>query len=57
MADLHPAEQYVDDVLAGDVVACKLVRQACQRHVDDLEGGAARGLVFDADEADRAIQF
>ncbi|GAF77907.1 unnamed protein product, partial [marine sediment metagenome] len=57
MADEHPAEQYVNDVLAGRIVACKLVRQACQRHVDDLARGYKRGICFDPDEGDRAIQF
>ena len=30
-------ERYVDDVLAGRVVACEKVRAACQRHRDDIE--------------------
>lgn len=30
------AEQYVDDVLAGRIVACKWTRLACQRQRDDL---------------------
>lgn len=57
MADFHPAEQYVDDVLSGVIPACKLVKQSAQRHLDDLERGSKRGLVFDADEADRVIRF
>jgi phage terminase large subunit-like protein len=31
------ANQYVDDVLSGRVLACKWVRLACQRHRDDLK--------------------
>lgn len=30
---------------------------ACRRHLDDLEAGAGRGLVWRPDEADRAIRF
>lgn len=29
--------QYAEDVLSGDIVACKRVIQACQRHLDDLK--------------------
>src|SRR5689334_14591663 len=31
------AHQYAVDVVTGRIVACKYVRQACQRHLDDLE--------------------
>ena len=44
-------ESYARAVLAGEVVAGRLVRLACARHLRDLEDGAARGLTFDADEA------
>lgn len=54
---LPEAERYAKDVVAGRVVACKLVRQACQRHINDLKTGAARGLVFDAAAAQRALDF
>ena len=30
-------EQYVDDVLSGKVIACKWVKLACKRHLNDLE--------------------
>src|ERR1035438_2854895 len=30
------ANQYIDDVLSGKVLACTLVKQACQRQLDDL---------------------
>jgi phage terminase large subunit-like protein len=30
-------EQYIEDVLSGEIVVCKLVRQAVERHVRDLE--------------------
>lgn len=49
--------RYARSVVAGRVVAGKLVRQACQRHLDDLRDGPARGLRFDRERAWRAISF
>jgi phage terminase large subunit-like protein len=49
--------QYALDVVAGKIVAGPHVRNACRRHLDDLEHGHERGLHFDADEANRAIRF
>lgn len=54
---LHPAEQYIEDVLSGKQVAGKLVRQACARQKHDTEHGAKRGLLFDRDAAQHAIDF
>ena len=54
---LPPAERYARDVVAGKIIANKLVRQACQRHLDDLRTGAERGLVFDVQAAERALKF
>lgn len=63
------AHQYALDVLAGVVPACKWVKAACQRQLDDLaradanealiENGEAPEwpYVFDAAAADRAIRF
>lgn len=31
------AREYVEGVLSGDILACKFVRQACERHRRDLE--------------------
>ena len=50
-------DQYVDDVLSGRVVAGKWARLACQRHINDLKHGPARGLWFDAGAARRMIAF
>jgi phage terminase large subunit-like protein len=50
-------QQYVDDVLSGKQAACKWVRLACERHMNDLEHGAERGLFFDEVEAKKAIAF
>ncbi|WP_273687538.1 terminase large subunit [Ketogulonicigenium vulgare] len=48
---------YANRVLSGDIIAGKFVRAACQRHLNDLRDGAARGLNFDIDEAARAFRF
>ena len=53
----HPAERYAEDVLQGRIVACKWVRLACERHKRDLENGSERGLYFDPEAGNRAINF
>lgn len=53
----HPADKYIMDVLSGKVIACQWVRKACQRHLDDLEHGAERGIYFDAAAGQHAIDF
>lgn len=52
-----PVLAYAQAVLAGEIVAGKLVRLACARHVRDLETGGERGLVWDQDAADFAVEF
>jgi phage terminase large subunit-like protein len=54
---MDPVTQYADDVTQGRIVASRLVRQACQRHLTDVATAAARGLEFRVDEAQRAIDF
>ena len=49
--------QYAENVVSGKQVACEWVKLACQRHLDDLEDGDARGLFFDDAEAKKAIAF
>lgn len=44
-------------VLDGSFVAGPHVRNACRRHIDDLERGSQRGLWFDEEASDRAIRF
>ncbi|HWU03162.1 MAG TPA: terminase TerL endonuclease subunit [Novosphingobium sp.] len=51
------ATLYAIAVVAGKIVAGPHVRNACRRHLDDLEKGAARGLMYDRAGADRAIRF
>lgn len=48
---------YAEDVIAGRIVAGPHVRNACRRHIDDLEKGGKRGLRFDVEAADRAFGF
>lgn len=52
-----PVRTYAEGVLGGDIVAGPHVRAACQRHLHDLERGADRGLVWDQDAADYAMEF
>lgn len=44
-------------MVANEVVAGKLVKLACKRHLTDLELGAERGLVWRADAAQFRIGF
>ncbi|HEY0701257.1 MAG TPA: terminase TerL endonuclease subunit [Candidatus Acidoferrales bacterium] len=53
----HPAELYVSGVLAGEIIASKWVRLACERHRRDLVEGHKRDLSFDRVAAQRVIDF
>jgi phage terminase large subunit-like protein len=50
-------EAYARAVVDGKIVAGKLVKLACRRHLDDLVSGKARGLIWDGDAARHAIAF
>lgn len=52
-------DQYIDDVLSGKQVACKLVIAACRRQLRDLERQNTEGFpyYFDAKEADEVCNF
>lgn len=52
-----PVTQYAIDVVKGKRIAGPHVRDACQRHLNDLEQGASRGLVWDLDKALHAINY
>ena len=52
-----PTTAYALAVVAGEIVAGRMVRQACQRHLDDLETGHERGLKFDVDAAQKVFNF
>ena len=45
------------DVVAGRIVCGPHVRNACRRHLNDLQNGASRGLTWDLAAATRAIRF
>lgn len=51
--------RYAEDVVAGKIPACKFVRQACQRSLDDYrrQDTAAFRYRFDSEKAGRACQF
>jgi phage terminase large subunit-like protein len=51
------ATLYAQRVVAGEIVAGRYVRLACERHLRDLEQGHRRGLRFDVRDADLAIDF
>ena len=48
---------YARAVVSGKIVAGKLVKLACKRHLDDLKNANERGLFWDADAANHAIAF
>lgn len=52
-----PATRWARAVVAGKIVAGPHVRNACRRHLQDLERGPKRGLVWDVAAANRAINF
>ena len=52
-----PAERYIDNVIRGKVPACRWVRLFCERHKRDLKTGRKRGLYFDRNAAQHAIDF
>jgi phage terminase large subunit-like protein len=56
---IYTAEQYIEDVGSGKVVACKWVKLAVQRHTADLErvGETDFPYHFDEAQAKRAIDF
>lgn len=58
-ANVNAASKYARDVTAGRIVACRYVRLACQRHLDDLKKEKSRNFKFrfDKDAAERPIKF
>lgn len=49
--------QYAHDVISGHIVAGPHVRDACKRHLRDLEDGPKRGLVWDVVAAADRLAF
>jgi phage terminase large subunit-like protein len=56
-SSVDPATQYARDVDSGKEIAGPDIRNACKRHLKDLESCHARGLVWDVAAAQRAIDF
>ena len=56
---VQKALNYIADVIAGKIPACKWVRQACQRQRDDLAKAAIESYPwrFDSDKAERVCEF
>ena len=52
-----PVTAYAEAVVRSRVVANRLVRLACERHLRDLKSGAKRGLRFDEGRAERVMEF
>lgn len=52
-----PVTSYARAVVAGKIIAGPHVRDACRRHLKDLEQAPARGFFFDVTKAKRAIGF
>lgn len=52
-----PVTSYAKAVVSGKKIAGPHVRDACKRHLKDIEIGHERGLVFDKVAAQRAISF
>lgn len=50
-------EAYVSGVLSGEILACKWIRLACERHRRDREAKASFPYKFDSDKAERACKF
>ena len=51
------AEQYLDNVISGEIVACRYVRAMAERHRRDIVEGCERGLHFDRAAAQHVIDF
>jgi phage terminase large subunit-like protein len=54
---IDPTTLYAKRVVAGEIVAGKLVIQACERHLHDLRTAKKRGLKWSPAKAARAIRF
>lgn len=59
MQHVNAANNYAKAVVAGKIAACRYVRLACQRHLDDLKREKTRAFrfKFDAEAAERVVKF
>lgn len=53
----HPVTEYAEQVAKGKIPAGELLILACERHLRDLKTGKTRGIYFDEEAADHAIEF
>jgi len=53
----HPVAEYIHNIIDGKIPACKFVRQAVRRHMADLDSAGERGLRFDRQAAQHAIDW
>jgi len=53
----HPVTEYAEKVVKGKILAGELTKLACERHLRDLKTCKSRGLYFDEEAADHAIEF
>ena len=51
------ATAFAQDVIDGRIMAGPDVRNACQRHLNDLKHGPVRGLFWDLDSANRVMGY
>ncbi|WP_257283306.1 terminase large subunit domain-containing protein, partial [Endozoicomonas sp. SESOKO1] len=51
------AWHYANRITDGEIAACKWVRLACQRFIDDMHHGHQRGLAFSPDKAQDILDY
>lgn len=52
-----PVTDYAEKITSGEIVAGPHVRASCERHLRDLENAHERGIHFDPDRAQYALNF
>ncbi|AVX37905.1 terminase large subunit [Yersinia massiliensis] len=57
MAKVADGIRYAERVVAGEIVACQLVRLSCQRFLNDLKVGPERGITFSEARAQHILNF
>ncbi|AUI65617.1 MULTISPECIES: terminase large subunit [Glaesserella] len=59
MNNVEKANKYAQDVVSGKIAACRYIKKACQRHLDDLEKqqDLAFPYHFDNEKAEKACKF
>lgn len=59
MTNVEKANKYAQDVVSGKIAACRYIKKACKRHLDDLEKqqDLAFPYYFEPDKAEKACKF